>query len=229
MQVKKKKAAKAANVKPTKRPGCKNPHTKGSAGEREAAKFLTALGFKAERACQLGVKDGRDVICEDLPNVFLEVKRDESVKPGTAALERAMQQAESKAAVYRPDGGANPAVLFRRNGQPWALAVRLDLSTNPMKHSGTIAILYGPLDILDALTALNTTRAPKGVQDFGRAFGCLVPYDAQNPDGSGLRAIKEPDAPTPQPAAKIEAFHAGAGVPNADNRPDGNTDPSKIN
>lgn len=94
---------------------------KGKNGEREAAKYLTSLGFNAVRSQGLGVEDGRDVIIRDLPNVYLEVKRVEGLDLGTKQLWDAWMQAGDKA--YAADKSASGAgVMWRPNGKrAWRL------------------------------------------------------------------------------------------------------------
>lgn len=193
--------SKSGKVKGKVRPkgkGC-NAQRKGTVGERQAAAYLSQLGFKAERACQLGVKDGRDVICESLPNVFLEVKRDESVRPWTAAMEKAMRQAEEKCRAYSPDGRAHPAVLFRRNGEPWGLAIRIDLNANVDSHSQTIAFFYGDAAIAQVLRTLNGSIV-------GGYFGLLLQFDPNAPDG-----VASPSGHSPEPAPGTQAVNPSDG------------------
>lgn len=70
--------------------GCR----KGKRGEREAAKFLCSLGFKAERSARNGVKGCHDLIVHDLPRVVVEVKYGvQGLDLGTKAIEEVIQQA----------------------------------------------------------------------------------------------------------------------------------------
>jgi hypothetical protein len=105
-----------------------NSQRKGSSGEREAAAYLCTLGFDAVRSKGLGVEDGRDVIVRDLPNVYLEVKRDEKVDVGTRALLDAWEQAFNKTIATvgtRTTRLGFCAVLWRRNGQrEWKLTLQ---------------------------------------------------------------------------------------------------------
>lgn len=92
-----------------------NSRQKGAAGEREAANFLNSLGFTARRAVQNGVTDGRDIVVDDLPNLYFEVKRSQSVSMETSALMDAIMQAEKKAK------GRASCVLWRRNNERWKM------------------------------------------------------------------------------------------------------------
>jgi hypothetical protein len=94
---------------------------KGSQGEREAAAFICSLGFDAVRSKGLGVEDGRDVIIRDLPNVYLEVKRVESLDLGTKQLWEAWVQACSKSDKCVASG-RGACVMWRPNGKrAWRL------------------------------------------------------------------------------------------------------------
>lgn len=94
-----------------------NSRQKGAAGEREAAAFLNSLGFTARRSVQNGVTDGRDIVVDDLPNLYFEVKRDQKVDIGTKPLMDACYQASTKAEAYGANG--EWCVLWRRNGGKW--------------------------------------------------------------------------------------------------------------
>lgn len=95
---------------------------KGSAGEREAARYICSLGFDAVRSKGLGVEDGRDVIIRDLPNVYLEVKRVEGLDLGTKQLWDAWIQAGDKSHAAEASA-ANAGVLWRPNGKrSWRLS-----------------------------------------------------------------------------------------------------------
>lgn len=88
--------------------------SKGARGEREAAAFLNSLGFTAERNGRNGYS-ADDLIVKELPNVHIEVKRDESIDVGTVALSEALSQAGSNA------GGRVAVVLWRKNRGGWRL------------------------------------------------------------------------------------------------------------
>jgi Holliday junction resolvase len=96
---------------------------KGKRGELDAVKFLRSLGFaSARRTVQYrGRADAADVECpDDLPHVFIEVKRGRNVRIGTVALCQAVDTAREQAAAEGKVG----IVLHRRNGEPWQLSGR---------------------------------------------------------------------------------------------------------
>lgn len=93
-----------------------NSRQKGAAGEREAAHYLTSLGFVTRRGQQFaGGVESPDVISDDLRHVHLEVKRVETIDLGTKVLADALDQAS------RDCGGAPYAVLWRRSRRSWCL------------------------------------------------------------------------------------------------------------
>jgi hypothetical protein len=110
----------------------KNSRAKGAQGEREAAKYLTSLGFKAGRMGRNGYSaedlDCRE--CDTLSKVHIEVKRNETFTLQSAALMDACEQAmygagpNPKADILKdhPSTFIKPwAVLWKRNRQPWML------------------------------------------------------------------------------------------------------------
>ena len=94
--------------------------TKGSAGEREAAKELSALtGLSWRRGLnqtRFGGKETADVVCEDLPGLHVEVKRQKSPRL-FAALEQAIEDASHKDQL--------PVVLAKRNRDRWVIMLKL--------------------------------------------------------------------------------------------------------
>jgi Holliday junction resolvase len=91
-----------------------NSRAKGCRGEREAAKELTRLGFgHAYRGQQHDGTEGRDVKCEALDRLHIEVKRTEHLR-----LYEAIEQADA-------DGtdGRVPVVMHKRNRKPWVFIV----------------------------------------------------------------------------------------------------------
>lgn len=94
-----------------------NSKAKGSAGERELCMWLTAHGYPARRNEQryIGGKGNADVVAEGLERFHFEVKRAERLN-----VPAAMQQAE------RDADGRIPAVVRRRNREPWLITMRLD-------------------------------------------------------------------------------------------------------
>lgn len=95
----------------------KRSREKGKRGERELAHVLQNLGFYAVRRSQqyCGSADSADLV--GLPGVHIECKRMESFSPY-----KALEQAAGDSA-----GTSNlPAVIHRRNGQPWIVVMTLD-------------------------------------------------------------------------------------------------------
>lgn len=88
---------------------------KGKRGEREVAELLREHGFEARRGQQFkGTSDSPDVI-HNIPNVFIEVKRRESL-----SLYPVLEQAKLEA-------GANvPVVFHRRSDKPWVAIMYAD-------------------------------------------------------------------------------------------------------
>lgn len=94
-----------------------NSRAKGCRVEREAAKYLTRIGFPAERSARNGVRDGSDLIIPSIPMWSVEVKGNESIDVGTRSLTAALEQARR-----RP---GRPAVLWKHNRKPWRLSVEI--------------------------------------------------------------------------------------------------------
>ena len=94
-----------------------NSKAKGSAGERELCMWLTAHGYPARRNEQryIGGKGNPDISVEGLERFHLEIKRMEWLN-----IHAAMRQAE------RDADGRIPAVVHRRNREPWLITMRLD-------------------------------------------------------------------------------------------------------
>ena len=87
-----------------------NSRSKGAAGEREAARFLTSLGFHCTRMGRNG-RTAEDLDCKALSGLHIECKRNEAIDIGTEALVLAYTQACADAPPDRL-----PIVLWRRNG-----------------------------------------------------------------------------------------------------------------
>lgn len=87
--------------------------SKGAKGENDVAKILKGYGFEASRN-RIGVT-AQDIL-HDVPGVHIEVKRAERLE-----LPAWLRQAERDA----PDGHA-PAVVFRKNSEPWRIVVPLN-------------------------------------------------------------------------------------------------------
>lgn len=87
---------------------------KGAAGERELAALLSEhLGFVVKR--NLGqARDGADDLT--VQHFRLEVKRQETL--------RIDQWSEQVEACAQP--GEIPVLMYRRNGQPWRVCLRLE-------------------------------------------------------------------------------------------------------
>lgn len=94
---------------------------KGAAGERSACEMLKQLfGWTARRSQQYsGYNDGNspDIICDQTPTVFWEIKRCERLN-----LLRALQLAVAQA------GRKIPVVMHRPNRSPvgWMITIRLE-------------------------------------------------------------------------------------------------------
>ena len=94
-----------------------NSKRKGCYGERELCMWLTAHGYPARRNEQryIGGKGTPDVVAEGLERFHFEVKRVERLN-----VPAAMQQAE------RDADGRIPAVVHRRNREPWLITMHLE-------------------------------------------------------------------------------------------------------
>jgi len=93
-----------------------NSREKGKRGELEFAHFLTDNGYPARRGQQFkGTDDSPDVICEELGDMNIEVKRREkfSINDIYAAMVKASEQ----------DPDRMPMVAYRSNGQPWMICM----------------------------------------------------------------------------------------------------------
>lgn len=91
-----------------------NSRAKGARVEREAAAFLTSIGFPAERNARNG-KSADDIVCKSLPGVHFEVKGNEAIDIGTALLDDACIQA------CQDSNGRFPVVLWKRSRRGWRL------------------------------------------------------------------------------------------------------------
>lgn len=88
---------------------------KGKRGERELSKALKSHGYDCHRGQQYcGVNGDADVV--GLPGIHIECKRVERLD-----LTAAMSQAISDA---RP--GEYPAIIHRRNNEPWKVTMLLE-------------------------------------------------------------------------------------------------------
>ena len=91
-----------------------NSRAKGARIEREAAKFLSSLGFSAERNGRNGYS-ADDLRCPMLANVHIEVKGYEAIDIWAMKLDAAYQQAKDNA------NGRVPVVLWKRKRRDWCL------------------------------------------------------------------------------------------------------------
>ncbi len=95
-----------------------NTCRKGKRVEREAANFLTAHGIPAVRGARNGVKDGQDLILPPEYDIHIEVKGDQSVRPGTKAMEKALQQTRDGAIK---SAKSHACVLWKEDRKGWRL------------------------------------------------------------------------------------------------------------
>ena len=102
----------------------KKSRDKGARGEREAAKFLTRLGFGCSRNARNGISTGDLTAIESLPNVHIEVKFGYGAMDiHTADLRKAWEQAalEAWGSVPGSEVGPLPTVLWKPLRKPWRL------------------------------------------------------------------------------------------------------------
>lgn len=93
-----------------------NSKRKGSAGEREWARFLTTNGYDARRGQQYaGNPESPDVLCPDLAHMHFEVKRVQRLN-----LTDAMDQAT------RDAGDKTPILAHRKNHCRWMVTMYAD-------------------------------------------------------------------------------------------------------
>lgn len=93
-----------------------NSRSKGKRGELEIAEALRAEGFEARRGQQFkGGVDSPDVVCPDLGNFHLEVKRVEAGNLYTWL----------KQAIRDAGPGKTPTVFHRKNGEEWVTILRM--------------------------------------------------------------------------------------------------------
>lgn len=97
-----------------------NTCRKGKRVEREAANFLTAHGIPAVRGARNGVKDGQDLILPPEYDIHIEVKGDQSVRPGTKAMEKALDQARDGAIKAAK---SHACVLWKEDRKGWRLTL----------------------------------------------------------------------------------------------------------
>ncbi len=127
-----------------------NTCRKGKRVEREAANFLTAHGIPAVRGARNGVKDGQDLILPPEYDIHIEVKGDQSVRPGTKAMEKALQQASEGA---KQAGKRRSCVLWKEDRKGWRLTFYQfwDISTDEPNVTCAEATFFREQDIVHAL------------------------------------------------------------------------------
>ena len=93
-----------------------NSRAKGAAGERELANKLKEYGYTARRTQQFCGKAGdSDVVCEELDQYHIEVKRVERLNIDKA-MEQSLNDCKDK----------TPIVVHRRNKKPWMVTMYLE-------------------------------------------------------------------------------------------------------
>ena len=96
-----------------------NSKRKGKVGELEVVNLLKENGLTARRTQQFsGKADGTsDVLCEELKDFHIEVKRDEHLN-----IERAMKQSIRGSEME----STIPTVFHRKNKEQWKVTMRLE-------------------------------------------------------------------------------------------------------
>ena len=89
---------------------------KGARGEREILRYFRERGYDPQRAGTQTFGTVPDVY--NVPGLHLEVKRCETLR-----IPQWIRQSERDAEAFL-DG--TPTVVFRQNGQPWRIVMRLD-------------------------------------------------------------------------------------------------------
>lgn len=109
-----------------------NSKQKGKRGERELAHYLQDKGLTARRTQQFsGNKDGTsDVLCEELKDFHLEVKRVEKLN-----IYDAMDQAIHDAQLEN----TTPLVVHRRNRDYWKVTMKLDDFLDLLKKANLLS------------------------------------------------------------------------------------------
>ena len=123
-----------------------NSRAKGKRVELKAAHFLTSHGIPAQRGARNGVKDGQDLILPPEYDIHIEVKGDKSVRPGTKAMEEALEQAREGAAKANK---TSCAVLWHEDRKGWRMTLMLFWVG---EHESELT-LYRECDILATFTA----------------------------------------------------------------------------
>lgn len=96
-----------------------NSKRKGKVGELEVVNLLKEKGLTARRTQQFsGKADGTsDVLCEELNNFHIEVKRDEHLNI-EKALQQSIRDSEKENTI--------PTVFHRKNKEEWKVTMRLE-------------------------------------------------------------------------------------------------------
>ncbi len=122
-----------------------NSRRKGTVGERMACHAIREeTGFSAKRTQQYrGTTDSSDVEVAELPELFVEVKREERLQ-----VHKAMEKAVADAATKLP------LILHRKNNTDWLVTVRLSdlrrLANVVEKGAELLALAPPPLPDHDA-------------------------------------------------------------------------------
>ena len=96
-----------------------NSKRKGKVGELEVVNLLKEKGLNARRTQQFsGKADGTsDVLCEELGNFHIEVKREEHLNI-EKALQQSIRDSEKENTI--------PTVFHRKNKEDWKVTMRLE-------------------------------------------------------------------------------------------------------
>lgn len=106
---------------------------KGKRGERQWRDFLKSHGFNARRGQQFSGEEGRDVICEGMPEIHHEVKYQEAVpKKIYDYLFQAKRDAKELI----------PIVALRRNNYDWAIVMDADDFIKIIKESTYVNTVF---------------------------------------------------------------------------------------
>ena len=93
-----------------------NSKKKGKVGELELVNYLKKYGLEARRSQQYaGINGDADVVCKELSNFHIEVKRNETLN-----IEKALVQSETDS-----KNEEIPIVAHRKNREEWKITLRL--------------------------------------------------------------------------------------------------------
>lgn len=94
-----------------------NSKNKGKKGELEVANYLKKKGLNARRTQQYSGTEGTsDIVCEEWPDIHIEVKRNETLN-----IEKAMQQS-----INDSKENEIPIVIHRKNREKWKVTMTFD-------------------------------------------------------------------------------------------------------